>query len=109
MNPLTTKIGIGVLIVVLGSATMLLISREGEKAGEPSTLITSPPAPTVHTAAWYVAHPDALKVDSQKCGGDAASMPAAACQNIAAAEEQLVPSQLQSLDSDTPKPKTTNP
>jgi hypothetical protein len=105
MGPLATKISIGVLIVVLGSGAVIVISHTGEKAGEPSMLITSPPTSMVHTASWYVAHPDALKADSQKCGGDAASIPAAACQNVAAAEEQLAPAQLQSLDSDAP----TNP
>lgn len=105
MSPIATKISIGVLVVVLGSSAVIVISHTGEKADEPSMVLTAPQAPFVHTASWYVAHPDVLKADSQKCGGDAASMLAAACQNVAAAEEQLAPAQLQSLDSDTP----TNP
>lgn len=102
MSPLATKISIGVLVVVLGSGAVMVIGHQSREAGEPSTVITIPPTPIVHTAGWYVAHPDALKTDSQKCGRNAESMPAAACQNVAAAEEQLAPSQLQSLDSDTP-------
>lgn len=102
-----------VVIALIGAgATAYVVRLSSPKARyslPPPLLITPPAAAPVHTADWYVAHPDVLKADSSKCGGNAASLSPAACQNVAAAEEQLAPSQLQSLESDTPKKAAKGP
>ena len=54
-----------------------------------------PPIAHVHTATWYVAHPDILRLDEKKCAGDAAEMPPTVCQNVAAADAQLSVLQMQ--------------
>jgi hypothetical protein len=49
-----------------------------------------PPTAIVHTASWYVAHPDIAKQDEGRCGDNAATISQAACQNVESAEEQLL-------------------
>ena len=46
-------------------------------------------APEVHSAAWYLRHPDILKQDERRCAGNAGMMTPAACQNVASADAQL--------------------
>lgn len=102
-----------VVIALIGAGvTAYVIRLSSPKAHNipPSPLLITPPAAApVHTADWYVAHPAVLKADSARCGGNAASLSPAACQNVAAAEEQLAPSQLQSLESDAPSKATKGP
>ncbi len=54
-----------------------------------------PPTAIVHTASWYVAHPDIAKQDEARCGDNAATISQAACQNVESAEEQLLAIQMQ--------------
>jgi hypothetical protein len=84
----------GAAVIVIGAATIVAINRnsifpEEISAGQGGPPPTSQPE-TVHSASWYVAHPDIAKQDEEKCGGDAGTIPQAACQNVESAEEQLL-------------------
>jgi hypothetical protein len=85
------KIIIGALAILFGGGAVILIANVGTShQGTPTTQIElMPPPPEVHTANWYVAHPNVLKADEQRCAGDAARIPQVACQNAAAADAQL--------------------
>ena len=91
--PAPAKIAIGLVIILAGGGAVILFSNlsPSHKAGPPveSVVNPGPPPPIVHSAAWYVAHPDVLKTDEQRCAGDAATMTQAACQNAASADAQL--------------------
>jgi hypothetical protein len=54
------------------------------------------PTAVVHTASWYVAHPDIAKQDEARCGDNAATISQVACQNVESAEEQLLANQMRS-------------
>jgi hypothetical protein len=93
VSPLGIKITIGILVIALGGGAVIVIGDQGRSSntigpGAPGVSLVVPPEP-VHTAAWYVAHPDNAKQDEDRCGGDAASISPAACQNVASAEQQL--------------------
>ncbi len=90
--PPASRIAIGAAIIVVGSGAVLFIAHQGWRHTSPvqplaSAVIVVPPV--VHTAAWYVAHPNILKQDEQRCAGDAATIPRAACQNVASADAQI--------------------
>ena len=92
---LTSKF-IGLAIIGIGTAAgmvVIAVDHTGHPAGTSVGSIPAPP-PVVHTADWYVAHPDVLKEDDARCAGDAASIPQAACQNAATADQRLLASQL---------------
>jgi hypothetical protein len=93
MYPASMKIGIGIIAVALAAGTVIVIENHGTRS---SAVL---PPQTVHTADWYVAHPDVLKADDARCGGDAASIPQAACQNAATADDRLLSQQLQGAAS----------
>lgn len=89
----TNRIAIGAVIITAGCGAVLFIAHESRR---PVSSALAPPAsvefaapPSVHTASWYVAHPDILKQDEQRCAGDAATMSQAACQNVASADAQV--------------------
>ena len=90
---LKSQIIIGSLIIIGGCGALYLVvehSHSGRSTGSLSTEIS--PAnlpPEVHSAAWYVRHPDVLKQDERRCAGNAEMMTPAACQNVAAADVQL--------------------
>jgi hypothetical protein len=92
MTPQTTKIAV-VVILSAGAGAVVGISHLGRPSHAPTPspqeTVTAPSPVIVHTAAWYVAHPDILKQDEQRCAGDAASLPQAACQNAASADFQI--------------------
>lgn len=83
------KVGIAVIAVVLGGGAILIIGHQGQRSGEPAVVRSSLPPETIHTAAWYVEHPDVLKQDEARCAGDAATMPQAACQNAYSADSTI--------------------
>ncbi len=91
--PTPYKIEIGLVIILAGGGGIILFSNlsPSHKAGSPVEAVVNPesPPPIVHSGAWYVAHPDVLKTDEQRCAGDAATMTQAACQNVASADAQL--------------------
>jgi hypothetical protein len=89
------KLAIGVLTIAIGSGAVILISHQNRNSGQSETVPMNPGVPIIHTEAWYVAHPNIAKQDEDRCGGDAASLPQAACQNVASAEEELLVQQLQ--------------
>jgi hypothetical protein len=89
------KLAIGVLAIAIGSGAVILISHQNRNSGQSETVPMNPGVPIIHTEAWYVAHPNIAKQDEDRCGGDAASLPQAACQNVASAEEELLVQQLQ--------------
>ena len=89
----STKIGIGAIILLGGGGAVIFISTIGpfhKPAATQQIVVGTPPSlPVIHSAEWYVAHPDVLKVDEQRCAGNAATIPQAACQNAASADAQL--------------------
>ncbi|MGE4482942.1 hypothetical protein [Acidocella sp.] len=91
-------IGVGIIgIGVAVGLVFVVINRGGHPESAPLVSINpSPGAPVqvVHTADWYVMHPDVLKADDIRCGSDAASIPQAACQNAATADQRLLAAQL---------------
>ncbi len=100
MNHFVIKVSMGLLVVCLIGGSLLIITHYNLIATQTQIAIKAPSIATVRTAAWYVAHPKALTKDDARCSGDAATIPQSACQNIFSAEEQLAPSDLQSLDND---------
>jgi hypothetical protein len=98
MPIVSSKVAVGIAIVVIASTVVLVISRLSR---EPSRLpggSSSLPAVMVHDAAWYVAHPQAMQIDEAKCQRNDREVPIQACQNITSAEQQLASSQLQSVN-----------
>lgn len=96
MYSASMKIGVVIIAIAFAGGTVIVAESTG-RHGTPvaTSLQFTPPPQTVHTAAWYVAHPDVLKADEARCGSDAASIPQAACQNTASADQQLLAAQLQ--------------
>jgi hypothetical protein len=90
--------GIGIIgIGIVAGVAVVIVNHSGQPNSTPVVSIAPPlsiPAETVHTADWYVAHPDVLKADDIKCGSDAASIPQAACQNAATADQRLLAAKL---------------
>jgi hypothetical protein len=96
---LTSKyIGVGIIGAgVAVGVVFVMINHGGHPVSAPLVSINpSPGAPAqiVHTADWYVMHPDVLKADDIKCGSDAAAISQAACQNAATADQRLLAAQL---------------
>jgi hypothetical protein len=89
MYPVSMKIGISIIAVAFAGGAVFAIENHGQQSHRVA------PAETVHTADWYVAHPNMLKADDARCGSDAASIPVAACQNAATADQRLLAQQLQ--------------
>jgi hypothetical protein len=93
MKPTATKFLIGFLVILAGGGCVGVLSElsHSHQTGmsEQVIIIQPPPPPAIHSAAWYVAHPEVLKVDEQRCAGDASAMTPAACQNVASADTQL--------------------
>lgn len=91
-------VGIGIVGVgIIAGAVIVIVNHSSQPNSPPVVSINPPPslpAETVHTADWYVAHPDVLKADDIKCGSDAASIPQAACQNAATADQRLLAAKL---------------
>ncbi len=49
----------------------------------------------VHTAAWYEAHPGALRTDEKRCAGQNPSLGRATCQAIYSAESSLAATEME--------------
>ncbi len=90
---INSKIIIGALIVMAGCGGLYLVVIQGHPGrssiDQQSAAFPVLPPPQIHSAAWYVKHPDILKQDEQRCAGDAATMTPAACQNVASADARL--------------------
>lgn len=89
---LNVKLIVGGLIVLGGCGTFYLVvvnnrTKDADLPPPMTPALTAPPQ--IHSAAWYVQHPEILKQDEQRCAGDAATLPQAACQNAASADAQL--------------------
>jgi hypothetical protein len=67
-----------------------------------------PPTAIVHTASWYVAHPDIARQDEARCGDNAATMSQAACQNVESAEEQLLAVQMRNAAAENSSSTKSN-
>jgi len=93
MKPTTTQLSIGLLVILAGGGCVGVMSEVSHShqtsTSEPVVIIQPTPPSTIHSAEWYVAHPDVLKVDERRCAGDASTMTPAACQNVASADTQL--------------------
>jgi hypothetical protein len=88
-----SQIIIGLLIIIGGCGALYLVvdnSHFGRSTGSSSTEISPVNLPPeVHSAAWYVRHPDVLKQDERRCAGNAEMMTPAGCQNVTSADAQL--------------------
>lgn len=93
INFVYTKLGVGILLTVLGGGALLVIWHNQGPSASTSTSPTSPITNTenvdVHTASWYVTHREVLKQDELRCAGDASTISQAECQNAASADDQL--------------------
>ncbi len=90
-------VGLGIITVGVVASTAIIIVNRTNHSPVPASVsinVPAPPSETVHTADWYVAHPDVLKVDDARCGGDAASIPQTACQNAASVDQRILAAQL---------------
>jgi hypothetical protein len=90
---LKSHIIFGFLIVISGCGALYLVVDRSQSDGSiasPSTEMSPVSlSPEVHSAAWYVGHPNVLKRDERRCAGNAEMMTPAACQNVASADAQL--------------------
>ena len=90
---INSKFAIGALIVIVGCGGLYLVVFPGHNDNssiDRQSVVVPALAPSqIHSAAWYVKHPNILKQDEQRCAGDAATMTPAACQNVASADAQL--------------------
>lgn len=93
MSTLTTKISMGILMIVCGTGAVLVISHRGTIIGKPFGSEIAP-SPGIHSASWYVAHQDVMKADVTTCQDDVAALPAADCQNANTAESELYSAEL---------------
>jgi hypothetical protein len=94
----SSKVAIGIAIVIIASAAALVIGHLSREPSRVPGASSSLPAVMVHDAAWYVAHPQTMQIDEAKCQRNDEEIPIQACQNITSAEQQLAPSQLQSVN-----------
>ncbi len=94
MPLVSTKVAIGLALIIIASGAVLVISHLSHVSGGSS--LVQPIA--IHDATWYVAHPPAMQVDEIRCQRNDGEIPVQACQNISSAEQQLAASQLQSID-----------
>jgi hypothetical protein len=85
----TSKIVIVVVLMLVGGGAVLYLGHRGNQNGQPAAFEIAPEQSAVHTADWYVAHPDVLHQDEKRCAGDAATLSPAACQNVASADARL--------------------
>lgn len=96
MNAMTIKIigGCAALAVVV---IALVGIKDGRNATAPSgsTVVVTPEK--IHSSDWYLAHRDVLKVDEQRCVGNASTISAEACQNVKEAVGEIDNSNFQTL------------
>jgi len=87
------KFAIGAVIVIAGCGGLYLVviqSHTTNSGIQRQSVVVPALAPSqIHSAEWYVKHPNILKQDEQRCAGDAATMTPAGCQNVASADAQL--------------------
>ncbi len=94
ISPSRLQIIFGVAVIVAAGAVIAGIGYDIDLSGSAPSGQTGVPQPApvaaVHTAGWYVAHPDIAKQDDARCGDDAATISPAACQNVELAEEKML-------------------
>ena len=89
MRLIAGKVAIAAVLILIGGGLAIYIRSLPGSVARPTALEAAPSRPVVHSAAWYVAHPDVLHEDERRCSGDAATISRAACQNAASADAQL--------------------
>jgi hypothetical protein len=89
MRLVAGRIAIAAVLILIGGGLAVYILNWPGNVAKPPALEAPPSRPIVHSAAWYVAHPDILHEDERRCAGDAATISRAACQNVASADAQL--------------------
>jgi len=104
----------GVAVIVAAGGVITKVGYDMHLSGSASSRPTGVPQPAsiaaVHTAGWYVAHPDIAKEDDARCGDNAATISPAACQNVESAEEQLFADEMRSAalsNNTSAKPNAT--
>jgi hypothetical protein len=90
VNAISLKIGVAVIIVAAAGGSVLALHRYGSSSTVvPASVIAVVLPDSIHTADWYVTHPDVLKQDEGRCAGDAGTISQASCQNVASADDQI--------------------
>ncbi|MDE2342143.1 MAG: hypothetical protein KGL63_01905 [Betaproteobacteria bacterium] len=82
--------------------------RSGRTVSGQGEVFELPPTAIVHTASWYVAHPDIAKQDEARCGDNAATISRAACQNVESAEEELLANQMRNAAAENSSATNSN-
>lgn len=96
MNLLTIKIMTGCAAIAIGVVAVVGIGHFGRSPSPATPAVVVIPE-VIHTADWYLAHRDVLKVDEQRCAGDAANISPAACQNVREAVSEVDNNNFQNL------------
>jgi len=103
ISPSRLQIIFGVAVIVAAGVVITKVGYDMHMSGSASYRPTGVPQPAsiavVHTADWYVAHPDIAKQDDARCGDNAATISLAACQNVESAEEQLLADEMRNAVS----------
>ena len=94
MSPISTKVSIGIVLIVFGSGTVLVLGHKWNSTGAPEITLTAPLATKIHSSSWYIAHQDVLKADEATCANDIAALPQADCENADTAENQIYGAEL---------------
>ncbi|MDD2893565.1 MAG: hypothetical protein PHF20_06505 [Halothiobacillaceae bacterium] len=109
-----SRIQIVVAVVAIAGVSGLIggieysVHRSGRSISGQGQVFEPPPTAVVHTASWYVAHPDIAKQDEVRCGDNAATISQAACQNVESAEEQLLAIQMRNAADQNNVPTKSN-
>jgi hypothetical protein len=89
MRPGVAKVVVAVILALAGSGAAVYLGYRVSNTPKPAALVAVTRSSEIHTADWYVAHPDVLHQDEQRCAGDAATIAPAACQNAFNADARL--------------------
>jgi hypothetical protein len=96
MNALTIKIITGCAAIAIGVIAIVGLGYF-RKFHPPSISVVVTTPEVIHAADWYLVHRDALKVDEQRCAGNASNISPAACQNVRDAVSEVDYSNFQNL------------
>jgi len=94
MIPSTMNVAIGIGAIIIGGGIVIMIAYEGGKAGGSRVMSVTPASQVIHSAQWYVAHPDALKSDEKECEENIGSISEANCENTNSAENIIYANEL---------------
>jgi hypothetical protein len=96
MNAMTIKVITGCAAIAVGVAAVVDIGHFGSSPAPVEPVVVVAPD-VIHTADWYLAHRDVLKVDEQRCVGNASTISPAECQNVREAVSEVDNNNFQNL------------